>query len=71
MIVVTGATGKLGSQVTSNLLKFGKVQDFIATSRTEAGVTRLREQGMQACLADFDYPSSMHLVFAGVSPRYC
>lgn len=39
MIVVTGATGKLGSQVTSNLLKFGKVQDFIATSRTEAGVT--------------------------------
>lgn len=67
MIVVTGATGKLGSQVTSHLLKMGKVQDFIATSRTEAGVTQLRKQGMQARLADFDDPSSMHLAFSGAS----
>jgi NAD(P)H dehydrogenase (quinone) len=65
MIVVTGATGNLGSSVVAQLLKVSSPDKFIATSSSQKGVSRLAEKGLQARLADFNDVDSLNAAFRG------
>lgn len=66
MILVTGATGHLGSSVVTQLLKLGARDKFIATSSTPAGVQQLEEQGLLVRQADFSDKSSLSTALEGV-----
>lgn len=67
MILVTGATGNLGTSVI-NQLKINILQeDFIVTSSSEEGVTKLASQGFNARLANFNDPFSLNAAFKGVT----
>ena len=66
MILVTGATGHLGSSVVAQLLKLGAKAHFIATSSTLTGVQQLEAQGLQARQADFSNAPSLSNAFEGI-----
>jgi NAD(P)H dehydrogenase (quinone) len=67
-ILVTGASGQLGSAVLAHLLADGKVaaSDVIAASRNPAKLTDLAAQGVETRAADFDDAASLEAAFAGV-----
>ena len=48
MLLITGATGNLGGSVVKHLLTKIDKQDFIVTSSNDAGVQRLKSQGLDA-----------------------
>lgn len=66
MILITGATGNLGSAVVKQLLKHASSSKFIATSSTAEGLIKLQKQGLEARLADFNDPTSLLKSFKGV-----
>jgi NAD(P)H dehydrogenase (quinone) len=67
-ILVTGASGQLGSAVVSYLLKAGQVtaSDIIAASRNPAKLSALADQGVETRAVDFDDAASLEAAFAGV-----
>ncbi len=68
MILVTGATGNVGSELVRELVARGV--PFRAMVRKEADATALREQGVDAVLGDFDDPASLREALAGVTHVY-
>lgn len=66
MILITGATGNLGSSVVAQLLKTAISDQFVVTSSNAGGVERLTKQGLQARLANFDDTDSLNEAFKGV-----
>lgn len=66
MLLITGATGNLGGSVVKHLLTKIAKQDFIVTSSNDAGVQRLKSQGLNARLADFSQPDTLVDAFQGV-----
>jgi NAD(P)H dehydrogenase (quinone) len=67
-ILVTGASGQLGSAIVSYLLKAGQVaaSDIIAASRNPAKLSALADQGVETRAVDFDDAASLESAFAGI-----
>lgn len=66
MILVTGATGNLGASVLVQLMKISTPAHFIVSSSNEVGVSRLKAQGLQARLANFNDSATLDVAFKGV-----
>ncbi|MDG3581075.1 SDR family oxidoreductase [Galbibacter pacificus] len=66
MILVTGATGHLGSAVISHLQKNISVDSFIALARSEEKAQSLKAKGIQVRIADFDDIASIEKAFEGI-----
>ncbi|MCW4116470.1 NAD(P)H-binding protein [Aurantimonas sp. MSK8Z-1] len=67
MIVVTGATGQLGTAVVRHLLERLPAGDLIASVRDPAKATALAERGVTIRAGDFDDPQSLRSAFAGAT----
>jgi NAD(P)H dehydrogenase (quinone) len=65
-VLVTGASGKLGSLVIQDLLKSKKVK-IIATTRSVAKLTSLHEAGVSVRAANFSEPQNLTAAFQGAS----
>ncbi|MED1797395.1 SDR family oxidoreductase [Brevibacillus porteri] len=63
-ILITGATGKLGSLIIEQLLKRVERERLIACVRRLDKATRLRELGIEVRQADYDDPLSLERSFA-------
>ncbi|WP_293914717.1 MULTISPECIES: SDR family oxidoreductase [unclassified Sphingobacterium] len=67
MILVTGATGNLGSSVVQQLKKHISNEDFIVTSSNQEGVELLTSQGLKARLANFNNQKTLDIAFKGIT----
>lgn len=67
MIVVTGATGKLGTLVVHALLKNTPAAQIVAAVRTPAKAAALAARGVQVREADYARPETLAAAFAGAS----
>lgn len=67
MIVVTGATGKLGQHVIESLLKTEKASQVIAAVRNPAKAENLKKLGVQVRLADYSKPETLKEAFKGAT----
>lgn len=66
MILITGATGNLGTSVIKQLEQHLNKDQFVLTSSKEASAVLLTNQGYQARIADFSNPSSLKQAFEGI-----
>lgn len=66
MILVTGATGNLGTSVVDQLLKVGSKDQFIVSSSSDAGISKLKDKGLQTRLANFSDPKTLLAAFKGI-----
>ncbi|GCF11566.1 SDR family oxidoreductase [Dictyobacter arantiisoli] len=64
-IVVTGATGGLGSLVVQYLLKRVPTSEIVVTVRHPEKAAALAEQGIEVRYGDYDDPASLQKAFAG------
>ena len=60
MILVTGATGQLGSQIVENLLKQIPANEIAALVRDEEKAKDLKEKGVQIRIGDYHNPNSLN-----------
>ncbi|MFC6053459.1 NAD(P)-dependent oxidoreductase [Acinetobacter sp. Ac_877] len=67
MILVTGATGQLGSSVISQLSKTTSKDQFSIFARDETKASKYKEQGIEVRIGDFDQISSLGYAFKGVT----
>jgi NAD(P)H dehydrogenase (quinone) len=65
-ILVTGATGKLGSKVVDALLKSVPANRIAVSVRNPEKASRLRELGVEVRQGDFDKPETLDAAFAGI-----
>ncbi|WP_405153389.1 SDR family oxidoreductase [Paenibacillus sp. FSL K6-0108] len=65
-ILVTGATGHLGSLVVEALLKTVSAGDLAVSVRSPEKAEALRAQGVDVRHGDFDQPETLEKAFAGV-----
>ncbi|RDE07370.1 NAD(P)H-binding protein [Sphingomonas aracearum] len=65
MIVVTGATGNLGSRVIKELLERTAPERIVATTRDPARAAALVQAGVEVRHGDFAAPDSLAAAFAG------
>lgn len=65
-ILVTGATGKLGSKVVEFLLKKIPADQLAVSVRNPEKAEDLRARGVEVRQGDFDKPESLDSAFAGV-----
>nr|WP_289851934.1 SDR family oxidoreductase [Rhizobium sp. SSA_523] len=67
-ILVTGASGHLGSAVLSHLVADGRVPagDIVAASRNPDKLADWTAKGIEPRAADFDDPASLEKAFAGI-----
>ena len=66
MILITGATGQLGTSVVNQLLTKLSTDQFVVTSSNERGVQSLKEKGLQARLANFSDIETLNDAFEGI-----
>jgi len=66
MLLITGATGNLGSSVVSQLMKKNTNNKFVVTSSNPEGIKKLTAKGLQARLANFNNQNSLNDAFKGV-----
>lgn len=66
MILVTGATGHLGTATIEHLLKNTKADQIIALARNEEKATALRDKGVQVRIGDFDDTASLDKAMQGI-----
>jgi NAD(P)H dehydrogenase (quinone) len=66
MILVTGATGHLGSAVVSQLLKNTSAENIVAFARDENKAKHLREKGIEVRIGTYDNISSLDLAMQGI-----
>ena len=67
MIVITGATGKLGQHVIASLLKSVPAANIIAAVRNPAKATDLAARGVQVRQADYNDGASLDAAFQGAT----
>ena len=67
MIVVTGATGKLGSQIVEELLELVEAGQIGVSVRDPAKADDLAARGVRVRLGDFDDPAGLARAFEGAS----
>jgi NAD(P)H dehydrogenase (quinone) len=65
MIVVTGATGKLGRQVVEGLLKRIPAAEIVAAVRNPQKAADLAARGVQVRQADYAKPDTLRAAFTG------
>lgn len=65
-LLVTGATGKLGSLVVEALLKSVPVEHLAVSVRRPERAEGLRTRGVDVRQGDFDHPETLEKAFAGV-----
>lgn len=66
MILVTGASGHLGTAVIDHLLKNTSKDNFIALVRSEEKAQSLKDKGVQVRIADLDDLASVEKAFQGI-----
>ncbi|MBA2676808.1 MAG: SDR family oxidoreductase [Ktedonobacteraceae bacterium] len=66
-IVITGATGELGSLVVQHLLKKVPASEIVVSVRQPEKALALAEQGIEVRQGDYDDPASLQKAFAGAS----
>ncbi|MBB3108890.1 NAD(P)H dehydrogenase (quinone) [Paenibacillus phyllosphaerae] len=65
-LLVTGATGQLGSIVVETLLKTVPAANLAVSVRNPEKAESLRAQGVDVRFGDFDQPESLAAAFAGI-----
>jgi len=65
-ILVTGATGKLGSKVVETLLKTLPAEQLAVSVRNPEKAEGLRARGVDVRQGDFDHPETLDTAFAGI-----
>jgi len=65
-ILVTGATGKLGSKVVESLLETMSASNLAVSVRNPEKAEGLRARGVEIRQGDFDQPETLDLAFAGI-----
>lgn len=65
MIVITGASGQLGRQVITELLKKLPAAEIVAAVRDPNKVADLAAQGVQVRVADYNQPATLESAFKG------
>ncbi|MFB6469108.1 SDR family oxidoreductase [Cytobacillus sp. Hz8] len=65
-ILVTGATGKLGSKVVEALLKTMPASELAVSVRNPEKAEGLRARGVEVRQGDFDHPETLDTAFSGV-----
>ena len=65
-ILVTGATGKLGSLIVENLLNLTSTENIAVSVRDIAKANHLKEKGIDVRFGDFDKPETLTTAFKGV-----
>ncbi|MCY9667996.1 SDR family oxidoreductase [Paenibacillus alginolyticus] len=65
-ILVTGATGKLGSLVVETLLETVPAKDLAVSVRNPEKAESLRARGVDVRLGDFEQPDKLDKAFAGI-----
>ncbi|WP_046212635.1 SDR family oxidoreductase [Paenibacillus wulumuqiensis] len=65
-ILVTGATGKLGSKIVEKLLQTVPASELAVSVRNPAKAEHLRVLGVDVRHGDFDQPDTLDQAFAGV-----
>ncbi|MEH7074237.1 SDR family oxidoreductase [Neobacillus drentensis] len=65
-LLVTGATGKLGSKIVDFLLKTVPASQLAVSVRQPEKAESLLAQGVEVRLGDFDKPETLEAAFAGV-----
>lgn len=65
-MLVTGATGKLGSKIVETLLKKVPGNQVAVSVRNPEKAEGLRARGVDVRKGDFDYPETLDAAFAGV-----
>lgn len=66
MILITGSTGHLGSNVVDQLMKIIPNDQFVVTTSNPYNLKRLEDKGLQARLANFN-DDSLELAFHGIN----
>jgi len=66
MILVTGATGHLGSAAVSHLLKNTAANNIVAFARNENKANHLKEKGIEVRIGAYDDISSLNLAMKGI-----
>src|SRR6266487_6414897 len=66
MILVTGATGHLGSAAISHLLKNTAARNIAAFARDENKAKDLKEKGIEVRMGTYDDISSLDLAMKGI-----
>ncbi|NUN66966.1 SDR family oxidoreductase (plasmid) [Pseudanabaena biceps] len=66
MILVTGATGHLGTAVVNNLLKKISANQIAAFVRHESKASAFREQGVDIRVGNYDDPASLDRAMQGI-----
>lgn len=64
-IVVTGATGALGSDVVAQLLRFAPAEELGVSVRRPEAAANLAVRGVRVRQGDFDKPKTLNAAFAG------
>jgi NAD(P)H dehydrogenase (quinone) len=65
-ILVTGATGKLGTKVVETLLKSVPANQLAASVRNPEKAEGLRARGVEVRQGDFDRPETLETAFTGI-----
>ncbi|MGD7025212.1 SDR family oxidoreductase [Rossellomorea vietnamensis] len=65
-LLVTGATGKLGSKVVESLLKTVPADRLAVSVRNPEKAESLRSRGVDVRHGDFDHPETLDTAFAGI-----
>lgn len=65
-LLVTGATGKLGSKVVESLLKTLPAEQLAVSVRNSEKAEGLRARGVDVRQGDFDHPETLDTAFAGI-----
>ncbi|WP_232697397.1 SDR family oxidoreductase [Brevibacillus daliensis] len=65
-ILVTGATGKLGSKVIETLLKTVPMSQLAVSVRNPEKAERLQARGVEVRHGDFDQPETLDSAFSGI-----
>jgi NAD(P)H dehydrogenase (quinone) len=65
-ILVTGATGKLGTKIVETLLKTIPASQLVVSVRNPEKAEGLRARGVEIRHGDFDQPETLDTAFAGI-----
>ncbi|WKA54438.1 SDR family oxidoreductase [Planococcus shixiaomingii] len=65
-VLVTGATGKLGSKVVESLLKILPASELAVSVRNAEKAENLRTRGVEVRQGDFDHPDTLDKAFEGI-----
>ncbi|MDQ0970687.1 uncharacterized protein YbjT (DUF2867 family) [Neobacillus niacini] len=65
-ILVTGATGKLGSKVVEELLKTVPAEQIAVSVRNPEKAEGLKASGVEVRQGDFDKPETLDAAFSGI-----